>query len=93
MYTDLAEARAEARAEGLAEGRAEGRAEGYGAALRLLQRVLEFRFQTPENQFDSQLRSLDLAAIKQLSDIVLEVESLAAFEQALHQLTQIQNPD
>jgi predicted transposase YdaD len=101
MYTDLAEARAEARAEGLAEGRAEGQAEGraegqaegYGAALRLLQRVLVFRFQTPENQFDSQLRSLDLAAIKQLSDIVLEVESLAAFEQALHQLIQAQNPD
>jgi hypothetical protein len=79
MYTDLAEARAEARAEGLVEGRAEG----HEAAVLILRRFLAFRFQIPETQFDSQLDLLDLEAIKQLSDIVIDVPSLADFERAL----------
>lgn len=69
--------------EGRKLGREEGREEGREAALGLLRRFLAYRFNNAIDHFDEQLHNLDLEAIKQLSDVVFEAETLAEFEVAL----------
>jgi predicted transposase YdaD len=88
MFRDLQEARAEARLAGHAEGRAEGRAEGLDAALTVLRRFLAYRFQIAEDHFDQALQALDLAAVRRLSDAVIDADSLTAFEQILRQVVE-----
>jgi predicted transposase YdaD len=94
LMIDLDEARAQARArglkegleQGLEEGREQGLEEGREAALRILRRFLAYRFQIVETQFDEEFQLLDLAAVKQLSDAVIDAASFAEFEMLLQQV-------
>jgi flagellar biosynthesis/type III secretory pathway protein FliH len=86
LMIDLDEARAQARARGLEEGREQGLEEGREAALQILRRFLIYRFQIAETQFDEAFQWLDLADLKQLSDAMIDVATLADFEGVLQQL-------
>jgi predicted transposase/invertase (TIGR01784 family) len=75
------------RVEGLKEGLEKGRQEGQREeAINLLRRFLNRRFGAAVDNYDEALRSLDLTAVRQLSDIAFEVETLAEFETKLAEL-------
>jgi predicted transposase YdaD len=76
----------EGREQGLEEGREQGLEEGREAALQILRRFLAYRFQIAETHFDEPLQWLGLAAIKRLSDAMIDAASLADFEAVLQQL-------
>ena len=69
----------EVRAEGLEEGRKEGQQE---ALLLTIRRVAALRFEVELDHFAEVLEKLNVAEVKHLSEVVFEVETLAAFEEA-----------
>lgn len=77
--------------QGLERGRAEGREEGFKEgqhkmALRNLHRILNHRFETSLDRFETDFQPLDLDVITALSDAAFEVESLAEFETRLAEI-------
>lgn len=74
-------------AEGLEEGRKEGLEEGHKkgqqeALLLTIRRVAALRFEVELDHFAEVLEKLNVAEVKHLSEVVFEVETLAAFEEA-----------
>ena len=78
LYQELT---ALAREEAYEEGREEGREEG---GLAVLCSFIKFRYNIPEDYFDDRLQNLDLAKIKQLTDLVAQTATLTEFEERLN---------
>jgi predicted transposase/invertase (TIGR01784 family) len=73
-----------ARNEGLQEGHEKGLEKGrYQEILKVLQKMLTFRFSVEPNQFNKRLSALDLQHIEPLEEIVFTAKNLAEFEKAL----------
>jgi predicted transposase YdaD len=86
LYRDLVMDLEQARAEARAEGHAEGHAEGREIAVNVLRRFIAFRFNVAEDYFDADFAVLDLAAIKQLNDAVVDADDLDDFTERLAQV-------
>jgi len=72
------------RQEGHQEGHQEGFEEGrHQTLVEMLQQILTFHFGVHKGRFASRLAALDLATLKQLSEVALTASTLAEFEAAL----------
>jgi predicted transposase YdaD len=87
----IRELREEWIAKGREEGRAEGRQEGielgeHKATLEALRQILTIRFKIELDEFDEQLKQLDLESLKKLNEAALTAQSLPEFKGILNDM-------